>query len=399
MITNEITERIGVHKVALVFLEELGWLEREQSISDYGIDMQVEMVIDGVPTGQLIALQIKSGLSYFSEKTEVHFVYRGSLKHLEYWENHSLPVFIVLYNPIDNTAYWQQVKRSNIEKTSSGWKTNVPTDNILCKSSHDSLVSIYSNILNYPILKIDDNSIQGAKRVSTSVLIEGEKAKSKHSIRKIVPLLINQMKRSDYHRNEITKSIHRGNDADVVFLFFYENLNQSKYGLTFCRAIWNSPSCKYPLKPFEPDELIKDIEIKWDHNYGLPDAYIANNRMSKGEYLDLVDTIYAKSLEIIQRIKPNIETDKVKESISSIAKVSENLDQINEKFKSRGFPPIECKALDELLSSAVCLLHNILVVANDKKTEPNNMEYLFKMHLKDAEEKFSFFPYERKKVT
>ena len=61
-------ERIGVHEVALVFLKAFGWIEREQPISDFGIDMHVEIVQEGRPTGQMIALQIKSGKSFFEEK-------------------------------------------------------------------------------------------------------------------------------------------------------------------------------------------------------------------------------------------------------------------------------------------------------------------------------------------
>lgn len=40
-------DKVGVHKVALIFLEEFGWIEREQTVSDVGIDIQVE---NGQPT-------------------------------------------------------------------------------------------------------------------------------------------------------------------------------------------------------------------------------------------------------------------------------------------------------------------------------------------------------------
>ncbi|MFH1829503.1 MAG: DUF4365 domain-containing protein [Pseudomonadota bacterium] len=63
-IQGQITERIGVHKFALTILEKFNWLEREQPIADYGIDLHVEIVEDGKPTGMLYAIQIKSGKSY-----------------------------------------------------------------------------------------------------------------------------------------------------------------------------------------------------------------------------------------------------------------------------------------------------------------------------------------------
>jgi hypothetical protein len=50
------------------------------------------------PTGKLIALQIKTGASYFRPKGD-DFVFYGELRHLEYWTRHSLPMFLVLHDP------------------------------------------------------------------------------------------------------------------------------------------------------------------------------------------------------------------------------------------------------------------------------------------------------------
>ena len=69
------TDRLGVSKLEYYFSLH-GWLFREQALHDYGIDAQVEIVIDGKPTGDLIAIQIKSGKSYFSESTDTMFIYR-----------------------------------------------------------------------------------------------------------------------------------------------------------------------------------------------------------------------------------------------------------------------------------------------------------------------------------
>ena len=63
------TERLGVAAVDYFFSTN-GWMFREQTTHDYGIDAHVEIVQDGPPTGKLIALQIKSGISFFSEETE-----------------------------------------------------------------------------------------------------------------------------------------------------------------------------------------------------------------------------------------------------------------------------------------------------------------------------------------
>jgi hypothetical protein len=130
------TSRIGVYAVAAMIEKELGWIFREQPTSDHGIDAQVEVVGSRSDvTGRLIALQIKSGKSYFQESVEGGFVYRGDSNHLNYWARHSLPVIVVLHNPTTEAIYWQVVTPETIERTKNAWKMTVPTAQTLDKSA------------------------------------------------------------------------------------------------------------------------------------------------------------------------------------------------------------------------------------------------------------------------
>ena len=99
------TERKGVAAVEKLFAD-IGWFFREQHVHDWGIDAHVEIVRDGRPTGELIALQIKSGTSFFVGEDGEAVPFRMDAKHLQYWLEHSMPVVIVLYNPESDTAYW-----------------------------------------------------------------------------------------------------------------------------------------------------------------------------------------------------------------------------------------------------------------------------------------------------
>ncbi len=36
-------------------------------------------------------------------------VYRGTQRHLEYWLNHRLPVFILIHDPEKEVTYWQKI--------------------------------------------------------------------------------------------------------------------------------------------------------------------------------------------------------------------------------------------------------------------------------------------------
>lgn len=105
--------RAGVIAVEAA-VNDLGWLFREQAISDYGIDAEIEIVSDGKATGRLIAAQIKSGATYLSKEKDGGFVFRADAEHVDYWLNHSLPVIVVLHDPATGVCYWQTVRAETL---------------------------------------------------------------------------------------------------------------------------------------------------------------------------------------------------------------------------------------------------------------------------------------------
>ncbi len=133
-----IIDRLGVSKLEYFFSQH-GWLFREQVSHDYGIDAQVEIVINDKPTGDLIAIQVKSGKSYFSESTDKAFIYRTDNSHIQYWTKHCLPVIIVLYDPDQDILYWENVSENFTTKTRKGWKISIPKTK---KLTHKSLIEL-----------------------------------------------------------------------------------------------------------------------------------------------------------------------------------------------------------------------------------------------------------------
>jgi hypothetical protein len=127
---NPLTERIGVNAVERVFVDTFGWFFREQSVSDHGVDAQVEEIVDGKPTGKLVALQIKTGPSYFRSQGR-DFVFYGEQGHLDYWTHHRLPVYIIMHNPLNGLTLWQKFERRLVNKTAKGWSITIPSTNIL----------------------------------------------------------------------------------------------------------------------------------------------------------------------------------------------------------------------------------------------------------------------------
>lgn len=175
-------ERIGVYSVAKIFSENLGWIFREQPISDFGIDGFVEIaknssnLRDKIPTGRLIGVQIKSGKSFFKESDNDHFIFRGIKKHLSYWLNHSIPVIIVLYDKETNSGYWESVNQSTVRLTNKSFKIEIPKKNLLEKNSRQLLTSIgiFKGRYEYKLWQLLASIDAIRSSISTKMFLYGE---------------------------------------------------------------------------------------------------------------------------------------------------------------------------------------------------------------------------------
>jgi Domain of unknown function (DUF4365) len=158
----ENTSRIGVTKTDLIVTEKIGWIFREQPISDVGIDAIIEEVENGEPTGKFIAIQIKTGKGnfYCTEKSLVHYV---SNIHYNYWLNLSIPIILVAHLPEENETYWEEITESNFKKNQKKWKIEIKKNQKFNEFSKSRLSKILSqkndkkfNILN-GLIKTENN--------------------------------------------------------------------------------------------------------------------------------------------------------------------------------------------------------------------------------------------------
>ncbi|MGA8680438.1 MAG: DUF4365 domain-containing protein [Acidimicrobiales bacterium] len=134
------TASIGVAQTRLAVEERLEWLFREQLAEDYGIDAQIEVVEGESVKGRLLAVQIKSGESWFKEPGPNGWWFRPDDDHVQYWTNHSLPVVVVLYEPQSKRCHWQLVNTRTLVGTSTGrWKVLVPADQVLNETARAPL--------------------------------------------------------------------------------------------------------------------------------------------------------------------------------------------------------------------------------------------------------------------
>ncbi len=143
---DPLAERRGVNAVEAVFLNDFKWIFREQAVSDFGIDAQAEVVEFDKPTGKLMALQIKTGASYFRKHGD-DFIFYGEQRHLDYWLGHSLPVFLILHDPDRSLTLWQKIDLHLVKITDKGWSIVVPAANVLSAASKEAFATALPNDL------------------------------------------------------------------------------------------------------------------------------------------------------------------------------------------------------------------------------------------------------------
>jgi tetratricopeptide (TPR) repeat protein len=173
------TERLGIAFLDYFFAEN-GWIFREQPTLDYGIDAQIEIFENQYPSGKLIAIQSKSGLSFFEKPNDNSFQFYPEEKHVQYWLGHYLPVILVLYHPEQKQAYWQIVIEENVVSTGKGWKIYVPKDNNFsnaadCLKKFSSLFESHINKIVYKAIGRETNpEVIESLRKAITALVQGK---------------------------------------------------------------------------------------------------------------------------------------------------------------------------------------------------------------------------------
>lgn len=135
MTTKADTDQINRAGIGLCLHQvttQLGLIFREQGTSDFGVDAQAEMKREGHPTGRLVGLQIKTGPSYFKEPRDDGWIFRPKKRHIQYWLNHSLPVYVLLVNLDLMTIHWQAVTEQQLRTgPRGGVYIQIPCANVL----------------------------------------------------------------------------------------------------------------------------------------------------------------------------------------------------------------------------------------------------------------------------
>jgi hypothetical protein len=132
-----LTEDLGLAKIHLV-CAGMSAIWRPTPNHDLGIDGQIEFLEleTVVSTGVILAVQSKSGSSYFGRQAGDAVLYYPTEKHRAYWSRIQLPVILVLYNPEDDVLIFTSVK----PQLRKGGPLRVSTTSVFAMSSRDELL-------------------------------------------------------------------------------------------------------------------------------------------------------------------------------------------------------------------------------------------------------------------
>ena len=154
---SDSTDRRGIHIVAAAF-EAIGFAFREQATSDFGIDALLEPRAGHRGTGALLALQIKSGGSYFREVTVDGWWLRTDDVHANYWLRHALPVVLVQVDVEKERVFWEAVTNLTVQFTEVGAKMLISKDHVVDEASLPALRELLSPArdLGHPVAESAD---------------------------------------------------------------------------------------------------------------------------------------------------------------------------------------------------------------------------------------------------
>jgi small GTP-binding protein len=120
---NESKERALVGEV-ISTVSLAGQISRELTVSDHGIDMEIEFKSDaGQATGRKVYMQLKSGDSYLkTRKRDGAEIFRiEKLRHAEYWRDQPFPVLLVIRSS-EGEVRWMEVREYLRRVTDNGRK-------------------------------------------------------------------------------------------------------------------------------------------------------------------------------------------------------------------------------------------------------------------------------------
>jgi Domain of unknown function (DUF4365) len=118
---TNVTAKNGINFVRSAVEGAGSLFHKIEAENDLGIDGLIALVRDEKPLNRQVAVQVKSGPSYYNALGEECLIPIES--HRDYWLNHPLPVVEIVFVPSLGVAHWVNIK---------GYLKEYPTNTVIC---------------------------------------------------------------------------------------------------------------------------------------------------------------------------------------------------------------------------------------------------------------------------
>lgn len=399
----------GLYAVAFKFTDELRWIFRPQPNRDLGIDGVVEVVEGGVSNGELLAMQVKSGDSWFREETSEGIIFRFDEEHYKYWTQYPIPVLVILHNPNDNIAYWEIVNDNTVTSTGRGWKLAIPRENTLSLQNKAKIKQYCSFDLPdncYSVTSFKDLSHGAAKRYEARVLLN--RKLSRGEIVQVITRATGEFMEREYYRNDLTQNAWRGKKANVVWLFVFPSLEDEKNNNWLYRSQWIDPSLDDRFRPARITGISigEDLVIAWSENYQSMAKWRTSVTLTKEEYLrqveDVLSSIKKYANEAI-RLTEKYDKHEIEaaEYIKLMKVLQRKIRTLYLQGTEIGGAPLECKDFSEKFQSLLAFADNIVLPFSETGLQTwagNNRDFLVRDAIKHYKESVAEIGYEYKRL-
>lgn len=366
------TGRIGIHLTAAAF-ELAGFAFREQTV-DFGIDAIVELIAEGSPTGRIIAVQVKSGESYFKEADSNSYVFRTDRKHLDYWLGHTLPVVICLCDTDSQIVYWQSIIPEHVISTGKGVKVLVPRAQTVSLASTQQLTDLVTPVIptsRYSVIGPEDVSHGTAKRYSFKILLNQPVAREE-AVALMRHVTYEGAKRS-YNRSDLAAQRWGDADADVVWTYLYPTLQDLNSSNRLAQSQWVRPTLPDSARPLKLKglDLGDGFVVAWNPQHSVLAEMAASTQMPKEEYLreldQVIDTLRSAQQTLLLATK-RLESGSTDETgfLVELAPSLGSIANAEDRLFSMGTAPIDCNPVDLKASSFAAHLSNVVLYFTEK---------------------------------
>lgn len=261
------TNDIGVAILNLRIPKDLGWICRDITKSDVGVDATIEQVIDGKPTAKYISVQLKTGEGNIHIDRDGNFIYYIDKTHYDYWLSSSIPVILAYCNPREEIIYWELLKKRNIRKSRGEEKykikiVNTHTLNATSLEELNSIIDTYQSEFELP--DMDENDVSDVE--FWNELLENC-AEAISNSRLVLDQLDGKYKRHNEQMAQFVEAHKDGVDKKIADKHIAKHAKAFKIAIDMCKMQFKS---HIPIIAQTHIEAIRLAEHAMINGYQMP---------------------------------------------------------------------------------------------------------------------------------